>query len=114
MTSVQELSKTYQKGIEFYDQGLLLDALSEFEKVITEASPDSPEARLARFYIGETHARLAEENMSRGARERAESHLRKAIERNPKYPDLHCQLAEIMAESGAIHEAIRELKAARC
>lgn len=112
MAGVQELSKTYSKGIEFYDQGLLVDALAEFERVLKDAPKSSPEARLARFYVGETHARLAEENMMRGAKERAEMHLRKAIARNPKYPDLHYQLAELMADGGAIKEASEELEAA--
>jgi len=112
MTELQELGRTYEKGIEFYDQGLLIDALAEFEKVFKDASPNSPEARLAKFYIGETHARLAEEDVKRGAVERAEVHLKEAIKRNPKYPDLHFQLAEIVAESGAIHQAILELETA--
>ena len=112
MAGLQELSKTYQKGIEFYDQGLLVDALAEFEKVLKAVSPDSPEARLAKFYVGETHARLAEEDMSRGATERAETHLKNAIERNPHYPDLHYQLAQIVAESGSVHQAILELETA--
>ena len=112
MAGVQELSKTYSKGIEFYDQGLLVNALAEFDRVLRNAPEGSPEARLARFYVGETHARLAEESVLRGASERAEMHLREAIGRNPKYPDLHYQLAEVMAESGAIKEAIEELRAA--
>jgi Tfp pilus assembly protein PilF len=109
---VRELSKSYQKGLEFYDQGLLLDAIAAFEQAIDCADRDSPEARLATFYIGQAHAALAEDNLSRGARLRAEEHLREAIARNPKFPDLHYQLAEIIAESGAIHEAMVELEAA--
>jgi len=112
MTAVRELSANYQKGIEFYDQGLLIDALAAFQSVLKSADPGSPEARLARFYIGETHARLAEDALARGTRERAEQHLREAIERNPKFPDLHYQLAGIMVEDGAINEAITELETA--
>lgn len=109
---VRELSKSYQKGLEFYDQGLLLDAISAFEEVLGSADEDSPEAKLAAFYIGQAHATLAEDNLNRGARSRAEEHLREAISRNPKFPDLHYQLAEIIADSGAIHEAMVELEAA--
>lgn len=112
MAGVQELSKTYSKGIEFYDQGLLVDALAEFERVLKNAPEGSPEARLAGFYVGETHVRLAEESMLRGAQERAEMHLREAIARNPGYPDLHYLLAELMADSDAIKEAIGELESA--
>jgi len=112
MAGVRELSKNYQKGLEFYDQGLLVDALSAFEAVLSEAGPETPEYRLARFFVGETHSRLAEENAHRGSRERAEFHLRKAIERNPRFPDLHYQLAMLIAQEEALHEAMAELEAA--
>ena len=48
MAGVQELSKTYSKGIEFYDQGLLVDALAEFKRVLKNAPEGSPEALLGR------------------------------------------------------------------
>jgi len=112
MSEVRELSRGYQKGLEFYDQGLYVDALTAFEAVLEQADPSSPEARLARFYVVESHASLAEDNLNRGCIERGEEHLRAAIARNPKYPDLHFQLAELLAEAGTIHEAIVELKVA--
>ena len=112
MMGVRELSKNYAKGLEYYDQGLLIDALAAFEAVAKESGGKSPEARLARFYIGETHARLAEESINRGSKERAAEHLREAISRNPKFPDLHCMLAEVRANSGALHDAMVELEAA--
>jgi tetratricopeptide (TPR) repeat protein len=112
MIGIAELSKRYAKGVEFYDQGLLIDALAEFEAVLKDSDPSSPEARLAVFYVGEAHAALAEESIQRGAREHAEMHLRKAIARNPKYPDLHFQLAQVIAEGGAIKEAMTELETA--
>ncbi len=112
MIGTAERSKRYAKGLEFYDQGLLIDALAEFEAVLKSAQPDSPEGKLAAFYTGQVHARLAEESIQRGAREHAEQHLRKAISGNPKFPDLHYQLAQIIAESGAIREAMTELEIA--
>jgi tetratricopeptide (TPR) repeat protein len=112
MIGAAELSKRYAKGLEFYDQGLLIDALAEFEAVLVSAEAGSPEAKLAAFYTGQVHARLAEDSIQRGAREHAEQHLRKAIVRNPKFPDLHYQLAQIIGESGAIREAMTELEIA--
>ncbi|MCL5103318.1 MAG: tetratricopeptide repeat protein [Armatimonadetes bacterium] len=112
MMGVRELSKNYAKGLDYYDQGLLVDALAAFEAVAKESGDESPEARLARFYIGETHARLAAESISRGSTERAVQHLREAISRNPKFPDLHCLLAEVLASSGALHDAMVELETA--
>lgn len=105
-----ELSRRYAKGLEFYDQGLLIDALAEFEVVLNSSDVKAPEHKLAGFYIGEVHARMAEDSIQRGSREHAEKHLRQAIANNPKFPDLHYQLAQIIAESGAIHEAMKELK----
>ena len=107
-----ELSKRYARGLEFYDQGLLTDALMEFEAVMKTAEPSSPEGRLAGFYIGEAHARLAEESIMRGSRENAERHLRDAISSNPKFPDLHYQLAQIIADRGETIEAMTELQEA--
>ncbi len=112
MHHAREMSLSYKKGLEFYDQALYVDALLAFEEAFAEAEPDTPESRLAAFHIGETHARLAEECLRRGLRERAELHLREAITRNPRYPDLHCQLAEILAQKGEISRAIAELDCA--
>ena len=112
MIGMAELSKRYAKGLEFYDQGLLVDALMEFESVVKTAKPGSPECRLAGFYIGETHARLAEESVLRGSNEHAEEHLREAISSNSKFPDLHYRLASILAERGELAEAMTELQEA--
>lgn len=112
MEQVAELSKRYAKGLEFYDQGLLIDALTEFEAVLKTANPASPESKLSGYYIGEAHARLAEESLLRGASENAERHLRDAISSNPKFPDLHYRLAQIMADRGEVTEAMAELQEA--
>lgn len=84
MIATAELNKKYAKGLEYYDQGLLRDALTEFETVCREAPEGSPQAKLAHFYIGEVHARLAEESAGRGAREHAEQHLRSACNRGKR------------------------------
>lgn len=112
MIATAELSKRYARGLEFYDQGLLTDALAEFEAVIKTAKPNSPEGRLAGFYMGEAHARLAEESILRGASGNAEKHLRDAISSNAKFPDLHYQLAQILADRGESVEAMSELQEA--
>ncbi|MDH7602078.1 MAG: tetratricopeptide repeat protein [Armatimonadota bacterium] len=109
MQRAREMSLNYRKGLEFFDQGLYVDALSAFEEALAEAQPDSPESRLVAFHIGETHARLAEECLRRGLRDRAELHLREAVARNPRYPDLHYQLAEILAQKGETDAAVTEL-----
>jgi len=109
MIKTRESGGNYAKGLEFYDQGLLVDALAAFEAVLEGAKSNSPEAKLARFYIGETHARLAAESLCHGARAHAEKHLREALARNPKYPDLHYQLALVIAEEGLLREAMKEL-----
>lgn len=112
MIGVRELSRNYQKGLEFYDQGLLLDALASFEAVLKEADPNNPEAKLAKFYIGESHARLAEESAGRGSIERAIEHLQSALKRNPNFPDLHYKLASLMANAGDTQGAMMQLESA--
>ncbi len=107
-----ELNRNYKKGLEYYDQGMLSDALAAFQVVIENAPSDCPEARLARFYIGEAHAQLAEENVHRGANTRAEEHMREAVENNPKYPDLRFQLAQVIYENGRVQDAMLEVETA--
>ncbi|MGQ9581644.1 MAG: tetratricopeptide repeat protein, partial [Armatimonadota bacterium] len=109
MELYSKISLSYRKGLEFYDQGLYVDALEAFEDAFEQAGPDTPEGKLAAFHIGETHARLAEECVRKGLRDRAELHLREAITKNPKYPDLRYQLAEILFEKGESGRALSEL-----
>lgn len=112
MIGVAELNKRYARGLEYYDQGLLTDALTEFEAVLKTSDSSSPERKLAAYYMGEAHARLAEESILRGAHEHAEKHLREAISNNSKFPDLHYQLAQILTDRGEKRAAIAELREA--
>jgi len=109
---VREINEHYSKGIEYYDQGLYREAISEFEAIATICEQLDPVGKLARFYLGEAYAQLGLERANRGAADRAEESLRKAIAINPKYPDLHYNLANVLVEKGDYSNAAAEFEIA--
>jgi protein O-GlcNAc transferase len=110
MTGAIQLNEHYRRGLTYLDQGLYLDAVSEFEQVLRETGLDSPESKLAAFHITEAHSRIAEDSLRCGAMDIAEQHLRTAAKLQPRYPDLHFGIAKILAEKGLVHEAMAELE----
>ncbi|MEN6521348.1 MAG: tetratricopeptide repeat protein [Armatimonadota bacterium] len=112
MSSVQELNEHYSKGIEYFDQGLYREAISEFETLTVICEQLDPMGKLARFYLGESYAQLGLDRAGRGATERAEQSLRRAVEINPQYPDLHYHLACILMQKNDSTQAVTELEKA--
>jgi tetratricopeptide (TPR) repeat protein len=112
VSSVRELNEHYSKGIEFFDQGLYREAISEFEIIIQTVDSSDPACKLAKFYLGEAHAQLGLERAYRGASVQAEGDLRRAIDINPKYPDLHYHLARVYIQKGEYQQAVSEFETA--
>jgi superkiller protein 3 len=112
VSAVRDINEHYSKGIEFFDQGLYKEAIWEFEAIIKACGKGEPVAKLARFYLGEAHTHLGLERAGRGASVRAEEELRKAVELNPKYPDLHYHLACVLEKKGDHTRAAAEFEAA--
>lgn len=110
MVGTHRLNVHYKKGLELYDRGRFEEAIDAFSKAIEEIGASSPEGRLAKFYIGECHLQIAEEHTGKGSSDKAEEHLREAIEKNPHYPDLHYQLAVHLDSRGETQEAFLELE----
>jgi tetratricopeptide (TPR) repeat protein len=110
--SDSKLNENYRYGLDLYDKGLLKEAIRAFEAVLSEMSPNSPEARLSRFYIGEAHAALAETSLQQGSNTTAEEHLNEAIQQNPNFPDMHYQLAMVLLEKGDFQNATLHLNTA--
>lgn len=112
MSSVREINEHYSKGIEYYDQGLFREAISEFETLAAICEQLDPVGKLARFYLGEAYAQLGLERAGRGAVDKAEESLRKAIALNPRYPDLHYNLANLLVQKGDYSHAAAEFETA--
>ena len=110
--SDSKLNDNYRYGLDLYDKGLLKEAITAFEAVLSEMSPNSPEARLSRFYIGEAHAALAETSLQQGSNTTAEEHLKEAVQQNPNFPDMHYQLAMVLLEKGDFQDATLHLNTA--
>lgn len=111
-STVLDKNRHYKKGILLLDQGQYALAAAEFQRVLSKVDDQDPSAKLARFHLGEAWAQLGVEMLRRRAPERAEEQLRRALEINPRYADLHYHLARALANKGIIDEALIELNAA--
>jgi tetratricopeptide (TPR) repeat protein len=103
-------NRQYEAGIKYYDHGQFELAIKEFNQVLASTSdPESGEAKLARFYLGEAHATLAENHLLRQTWVGAEEHLLQAIKINPNYPDLRYQLAQVYFLTERLAEAATQI-----
>jgi len=106
-------SDHYNKGIEYYNRGEYDKAVVEFEQVIaTIKNKSDPYYQLGVFYAAETHAHMGFAFYKTSDLARAEEQFRKAIEENPRYPDLHYRLGVIYEKQGRLAEAIESLTGA--
>jgi len=108
----QERCEHYNRGLEYFDQGLFADAIAEFEKVTEGSDPSDPYRRQAEFYLGEAHFQIALDLIQRESYARAEQELKEGIALKPRYPDLHYHLAKVYLAGGAVEEARAALLAA--
>lgn len=103
-------NRQYEAGIRYFDHGQYELAVKEFTQVLASVSdPESGEAKLARFYLGEAHATLAESHLLRQTWVGAEEHLLQAIKINPSYPDLRYQLAQVYFLTDRLSEAAAQI-----
>lgn len=88
-------SKSYEKGIQAFDECRFEDAIEAFDICLGEAEDDGTR-RLASFYISEAFAQLGHTALKSGNYERTLSWLEKALDQHPNYPDLHygCAFAQ--------------------
>lgn len=82
----------YERGIRLFDQGQFEPAIAAFQASLTDGRGGHLVERLARFYLAEAHSALAASQLNGGGSERAIENLKAALEINPSYADLHCQL----------------------
>ena len=103
----------YSRGIKLYDNGLLAEAIVEFENVLEEAKErQSPERRLATFYMGEAYASLGKSHLRMNMLDRAEEELKFALALHPDYADLHLSLGAVYYRQRLYNEAEKSIRAA--
>src|SRR5579859_4683125 len=86
-------SEHYEQAIRLFDQGMYEEAITSFDRSLTNGRKDPLTNRLAHFYTAEAYAHLGQASLKRAAWERAEGCFRKALEIHPHYADLHFGLA---------------------
>lgn len=101
----------YDRGIRYFDRGAYEDAIVAFEECLNN-SADPSTTRLARFYVGESHAQLGHAAMRSENYAAAITRFENALDLHPNYPDLHFQLARALGKAGDRDQERRELDAA--
>jgi len=105
--------RDYQRGIMHYNRGEFAEAASAFEAALAAMSdPADPQYSLGAFYAAEARANLGLARFQAGDDARAEEDFRKALEKNPHYPDLHYYVALLCERTGRPGEASAALETA--
>lgn len=107
MIATMDVSKfdNYNRGVALYDQGLYTDSIAEFERVIDIAEENSPEWKLASFYMCEAYTSLGQTHLRMNMFRRAEKELKLALLLHPDYADLHCSLGVTCCKQGRYDES---------
>ena len=105
--------RDYQRGIVHYNRGEYAEAALAFEVALASMSdPEDPQYSLGAFYAAEARANLGLARFQAGDDARAEEDFRKALEKNPHYPDLHYYVALLCERGGRPGEAAGALETA--
>lgn len=94
----------YDRGVRLFDERRFAEAIVALERA--QDRPDPLTDRLASFYLGEAHAHLGQRALDEGRPAEAFTSLKKALQINPQYADLHFHL-------GRACRAMNDLPAAR-
>lgn len=101
----------YDTGVRAFERGEFELAAESFDASASH-SADSTTRRLARFYLGQCHARLGHRAMADGQAASAAEQFRKALDLHPSYPDLHFQLGLAYGAMGDSEKQEAELRLA--
>src|SRR5512140_2472607 len=106
-------NRDYQRGIAHYNRGEFAQAVEAFEVALAQMDETKdPAYGLGAFYAAEARANLGLARLQRGDDARAEEDFRKAIGRNPTYPDLHYYVALLCERGGRPKDAAAALEQA--
>jgi len=86
-------SERFDRAMDLFDEGAYKQALELFGEALTESESSSFLRRMILFRSAEARVRLGKAALERGDLGEAQTHLVRAVELNPQYPDLHYLLA---------------------
>jgi len=101
----------YDTGVRAFERGDFELAAESFDACMSH-SADSTTRRLARFYLGQCHARLGHRALADGDAKEAAGQFRKALDLHPSYPDLHFHLGQAYGAMGQPAKQEAELRLA--
>lgn len=99
----------YDTGVRAFERGEFELAAESFEACMQQTT-DATTRRLARFTLGQCHARLGQIAMGDGDFVAAAAQYQNALDLNPSYPDLHYQLATTFGLTGQVDKQEAELR----
>src|SRR5689334_22394663 len=106
-------NRDYHRGILHYNRGEFAEAVEAFEIALAHMDEaKDPQYGLGAFYAAEARANLGLARMQKGDDGRAEEDFRKALARNPGYPDLHYYVALLCERGGRARDAAAALEQA--
>lgn len=95
----------YDRGMDAYNRGDYEAAIAELEDVVLGTSAGSPVHVLSRFFVTQSRVHLGAAYQAAGRLDEAAAILRKVLDENPDFADVHHRLGEIARERGRKDEA---------
>jgi len=90
--------EVFEEGMAAYDRGEYEEAIDAFEECLDDADPSI--ARLARFYLADSHSQAGQKQLAAGSAAEALECFESALRLNPDYPDLNLGAARACRELG--------------
>lgn len=93
------LDERYDEGVRAFEHGRYEEAVESLGRCL-RSTRDARTTRLARYYIGESYARLGRAALEKGDPKLAVSYLESCLVHHPNYADVHLQLSRAFAATG--------------
>jgi len=103
-------NRPYSRGIQLFNRMEYAQAALEFDRLLArEKRPGSLDAKLARFYSAEAHAKIGISCYQGGELSRARGEFDRALQVQGHFPDLYAYLGTLDARDGRWNEAKENL-----
>lgn len=103
-------NRPYSRGMQLFNRMEYAEAVLEFDRLLArEKRPGSLDAKLARFYSAEAHAKIGISCYHGGDLSRARGEFDRALQVQGHYPDLYAYLGTLDARDGRWKEAKENL-----
>ena len=102
-------NERFDRGMDRFEAGDYEQALNLLDQALEESDSDSFLRRMILFRSAEARVRLGKAALERGDSAEAQKHLLRAVELNPRYPDLHYSLALAKHMEGDLPGALESI-----